>query len=371
MKRRTFIKCAATTGLTAVLGGAVSAEPPRRDPMKVLLWCWDSRMTWDDEPERIQLKMAAAERHFPYPKRPESFQQGFRRLVDYCAKAGIWGVIIWGFLRDSHCGVQAAADLCKYASDRGVAILPGVGLCSYGGYYYEGDHAFNLDTYLKRHPDRASLAYEDGSGREVEPVLDPSLEANQSWWCDGLDWMLDHFEIAGVNFEMGDFIVNPSDSAEAARNALAMETNGNIQDIVVATSALLDHAYAKRPDGTFVNAIYRGYDQIQGFPELPYVDAVPSKTVWEYTLRHLVGRPDFPEAFAEVPAHRQYGYLHWFNASTGTQAQDFTAEIDRVFPHLQRLGFEFVGTYGEIGVKESAVADRNYRAQAAYASETF
>jgi len=77
-----------------------------------------------------------------------------------------------------------------------------------------------------------------------------------------------------------------------------------------------------------------------------------------------VSRPDFPEAFTEVPVHRQYCYLHWFNASTDTQAQDFTAEIHRVFPYLQRLGFEFAGTYGEIGVKENAIADRNYKAQA-------
>ncbi|MGW8178780.1 MAG: hypothetical protein ACWGQW_08460, partial [bacterium] len=124
----------------------------------------------------------------------------------------------------------------------------GVGLCSYGGYHYEADPAFNLDTYLKRNPGRTS----------VKPDLDPSLESNQRWWREVLDWILDHFEIAGVNYEMGDFIVNPSDSAAAARSTLAMETNGDIQDIVMATSALLDYAYAGCPDGTFVNALYRG-----------------------------------------------------------------------------------------------------------------
>ena len=363
MKRRAFLKQTAATGMAAALGGAASAAAKPHDPMKILLWCWDSRMTWDDEPGKIQLKMASADTYFPYPKRPESYQRGFRRLVDYCAKTGIWGVIIWGFLRESHGGIEAAKDLCKYASDRGVAILPGVGLCSYGGYYYEGDHPFNLETYLKKHPERASVAHEDGSAREVKPVLDPSLPANQQWWREGLDWMLETFEVSGVNYEMGDFIVNPSDAAVAARMALGVDTNANIQDMLVATSALLEHAYTQRPDGTFINALYRGYHQIQDFPKLPYVDAVPSKTVWEYTLRHLVRRKDFPEAFKDLPAHRQYGYLHWFNASTGTQDQDFTSEIKRVFPHLHALGFEFVGTYGEIGVEGSAVADKNYRTQ--------
>jgi hypothetical protein len=370
MKRRTFLRAAAATWVTAASGKPVLAKPDQRGPIKVLLWCWDSRMTWDDEPDRIQTRSAAAEQRFAYTKRPESYRVGFRRLVDYCAKTGIWGVIIWGFLRDSHGGIKAAAELCKYAADRGVAIVPGVGLCSYGGYYYEGDHPFNLNTYLTRHPERASVAREDGSRREVKPVLDPSLEANHKWWRDGLEWMLENFKIKGVNYEMGDFIVNMSERAVAARKALGFETNVNIKDIVVATSELMNYAYGMRPDGVFINALYRGYHQIQGFPAIPYADALHPKTVWEYTLKGMVHRPDFPDAFGDVPAHRQYGYLHWFNASTRTRDKDFTQDIKRVFSGVRRLGFEFVGTYGEIGVLGSDVADANYRAQVAYAKDS-
>ena len=42
-----------------------------------------------------------------------------------------------------------------------MGIIPGVGLCSYGGYYFEGDHPFNLGTYLRKHPQRASLVLKD------------------------------------------------------------------------------------------------------------------------------------------------------------------------------------------------------------------
>jgi len=161
--------------------------------MKVLLWSWDSRMTWDDEPSNIQTRMAVADKKFLYSKRPESYLAGFRRLVDYCAAQGIWGIVIWGFLRDSHGGIDAARDLCAYARDNGVAILPGAGLCSYGGYYYEGEHPYNLDTYLRAHPGRGSVARVDGDGRTVGPVLDPSLEANRRWWREGLEWMIETF----------------------------------------------------------------------------------------------------------------------------------------------------------------------------------
>ena len=371
MKRRGFLAAtagAAAAALTMASQRAARAEgSPETHTMDVHLWCWDARMTWDDEPESIALRMAASDQKFAYPKRPESFLVGFKRLVDYCARIGVHSITVWGFLRDAHGGVEAAAELCEYASDRGVGILPGVGLCSYGGYYYDGDHPFNLDTYLREHPGRVSKAFEERGGREVTPVLDPALEANRTWWRDGLEWMLDTFKIAGVNYEMGDFIVNPSPEAVAARAALGFEADGNIMDAVVATRELLDYAHQALPDGTFINCTYRGFQDITGFPDMPYIAALHPNTVWQYTLRHMVGRPGFPGEFAAVPDHRMYGYLHWFNPSTGTTDTDYVAELARVFPGLASLGFDLVGTYGEVSARDNRLADRNYQAQVAWA----
>ena len=369
MNRRKFLTLSAASALSA-RGALAQTAKPEKSPMKVLLWCWDARMTWDDEPDKVATRMAASAQVFPYLKRPESYLAGFKRLVDYCAETGIWGVIIWGFLRDGHGGVQAAQDLCKYASDKGVAIIPGVGVCAYGGYYYEGEHPFNLGTYLRAHPERGSVAREEHGGREVSPVLDPALEANQQWWREGLEWMLDTFEIGGINYEMGDFVVNMSPRAVAARKDLGFDTDDNVEDMVVATRGLMDRAYERKPDGVFINALYRGYHQIQDFPEMPYVDALHPKTVWEYTLREMVRRAEFPDGFKGAPPHRQYGYLHWFNLSTGTQNKDYTDGIARVFPGLHTLGFEFAGTYGEITALNNPVGDSNYRAQAEWAKQT-
>lgn len=370
MNRRTFLKRAAVAS-AALKAGETRAAGPREEkrPMKVLLWCWDTRMTWDDQPEHIATKMAAAEQPFPYRKAPEAFLDGFKRLFDYCAKTGICGVTIWGFLRDAHGGVTAAQELCAYAADRGVAILPGVGLCSYSGYYFEGDHPFNLAAYLRKHPDRAGTAVEQSGGRVVSPVLDPSLEANRQWWRDGLEWMLDTFRIGGIDYEMGDFIVNTSPQAVAARAALDYEADDSLKDLVVATQDLMRHAIMFKPDGIFINCTYRGYHQINGFPQMPYLQGFPKETVWEYTLGGMVRRPEFPQGFAGAPDHRRYGYLHWFNASTKTMDKDYVPEIARVFPGLHDLDFEFAGTYGEISAINNPVADRNYRAQVAWAKD--
>jgi len=367
--RRDLLKA----GLATVAARDLLAAPPARErpPMEVILWCWDARMTWDDQPDAISRHMAGETSPFPYLKRPESFLIGFKRLVDYAARIGVRAIVVWGFLRDAHGGEEAARELCRYAADRGVGILPGVGLCSYGGYYFEGNHRFNLQRYLAEHPDRAGRARQDDhpavGGRVITPMLDPSLEANRRWWLDGLEWMLETFQIGGINFEMGDYCVNLSAEAEAARKALGFDTNENIQDIVVATRSLAAAALKALPTGLFINSTYRGYHQIKGFPNMPYVHALPAEAVWQYTLTNLVKRDDFPDAYQGAPPHRRYGYLHWFNSATNSMETDFVPPIARVWPAAHRLGFEFLGTYGEVSAAQGRVADRNYRAQVAWA----
>ena len=367
MKRRDFLKVCAAGTATLPAGESLALSRPRPEPaMQVILWCWDARMSWDDQPEAITRSMANPAKPFPYPKRPEAYLTGFKRLVDYLAEIGIWGVIIWGFLRDTHGGVQAAKELSRYAADCGVAIIPGVGLCSYGGYYFEGEHPFNLNTYLKKHPERVSWAV-NHRGEVTTPVLDPSLPENRRWWRDGLEWMLENFELGGINFEMGDFIVNHSLRAKAARASLGFDADANIQDIVVATKELIRFGQNALPEALFINATYRGYHQIKNFPRMPFVNALPQAAVWEHTLTGMVEQPGFPDGFLGTPEHRKYGYLHWFNASTKSTGRDYVPEIARVFHGAHKLQFEFIGTYGEVSAIGNPLADRNYRAQSAWA----
>lgn len=366
MRRRQFLSTVGSAAAGSCLAPVVAADGVDR-PMRILLWCWDARMTWDDEPDRVSGGMAVSESLFPYRKSPGMFQQGFRRMIDYCARVVIDGIVVWGFLRDAHGGAAAAADLCKYASDKGVAIIPGVGVCAYGGFYYDGASPYNLGTYLARHPDRAGVARLNGNGREVRPVLDPSLEANRRWWREGLEWMLGEFEIGGINFEMGDFVVNASAEAARARAAVGIDADENILETIVATRELLERGFQLRPDGIFIDSTYRGYHALRGFPEVSYPACVHPRTVWQYSMGPTVDRDDFPAAYAGVTPHRRYAYLHWFNASTRTASRDYSADIRRVYPALRSLGFEFAGTYGEIGAAGNPLADANYRLQVAAA----
>jgi len=337
--------------------------------MEIIAWCWDNRMTWDDEPEKVSTKMAVATEPFKYHKKPESFLIGFKRQVDYFASIGITNVIIFGFLREAHGGIQSAVELCKYAADKGVAIIPGVGLCSYGGFYFEGDHEFNLQSYLREHPERASIALHCIKKQEEFPTLDPTLEANQEWWTRGVEWMLETFEIGGINFEMGDHLANTSEAAQQARKALNINCQESIKDIVIATKSIIQRGLEIMPEGLFIDSTYTGYGKTEGFPEMPYVTLLPKDTVWQYSTNATIEMEGFPHSLLGGIPHRTYGYLHWFNSATHSTDKDYVPEIARVFPGFHQLDMDFMGGYGEISAINNPLADRNYRAMVAWAQD--
>ncbi|MFM8607848.1 MAG: hypothetical protein ACKOBC_07790, partial [Hyphomicrobiales bacterium] len=127
-------------------------------------------------------------------------------------------IVIYGFLRDPHGGVDAAKELCRYASERGVRILPGIAIGSYGGVYWEGDNKYNLATWLKANPQHAATL-EKGVGFQIAdlafplnfPKSDytlsacPSAPETMAWMEEGVAWLTDTFDIGGINIEAGDY----------------------------------------------------------------------------------------------------------------------------------------------------------------------
>jgi len=163
-------------------------------------WTWDHSTNWVlDDPGVLNFGCNNA-----YIKQPETYLEDYRRLTDFAAGLGIGGIVIWGFLRDSHGGVEYAKQVAEYAAARGVKILPGVGTTAYGGIYYDGEHRYHLPTFLKHHPE-AYMIDEDG-----QPILTsacPSNPAFRDWLSEGMQWLFREFPIGGVNIENGDFMV--------------------------------------------------------------------------------------------------------------------------------------------------------------------
>lgn len=78
------------------------------------------------------------------------FLEDYKRLVDFMSFNRISGVTIYGFLRDNHGGIEATKELCHYAKERGVRILPGVGINAYGAFIGKGAMNITSQIGLKR-----------------------------------------------------------------------------------------------------------------------------------------------------------------------------------------------------------------------------
>lgn len=177
-------------------------------------WTWDHSTNW----QLSQIGQQEIGVFNPYQKPPSGFLSDYKKCVDFCSKNRISAIVIYGFLRDPHGGVDAAKELCRYASERGVRILPGIAIGSYGGVYWEGDNKFNLATWLKANPQHAATL-EKGVGFQIAdlafplnfPKSDytlsacPSAPETMAWMEEGVAWLTDTFDIGGINIEAGDY----------------------------------------------------------------------------------------------------------------------------------------------------------------------
>jgi len=163
-------------------------------------WTWDHSTNWMlDDPG--MLNSGCRNR---YLKQPETYVEDYRRLTDLAAGLGVKGIVIWGFLRDAHGGIDYAKKVADYAASRGVAIMPGVGTNSYGGIYYEGNHKYNINTFTKKYPEARWMTW---NGRPVDRKTCPNHPAFVEWLQEGIQWLFREFNVGGANIENGDFSV--------------------------------------------------------------------------------------------------------------------------------------------------------------------
>ena len=228
-------------------------------------WTWDHSTNW----ELSQVGLQEIGVFNPYGKPPSGFLADYKRLVDWCSRNRIAAVTIYGFLRDSHGGIAAAQELCRYANERGVRVMPGIAIGAYGGVYWEGEHEFNLATWLKRNPQYAATM-EKGVGFQIAdlnfplnfPLSDytvsacPSRPQTMEWMEAAVSWLSETFDIGGINIESGDYgvcgcdlcIARRKNEAEAARRVSDHGDSWSHTDMADNFPRLYRAAKAKRPD---------------------------------------------------------------------------------------------------------------------------
>ncbi len=299
-------------------------------------WTWDNRMEWGG-PGKAVTRMGGG----AYEKQPEAFLIDYKRCVDYMADHKSNGLVIWGFLRDDHGGVEAAQELCRYAARRGIRILPGVGTSGYGGYYYRGDNPFSSATWLAEHPELRSI---DQSGRPRGAPC-PSKKANQDWLDRGAEWLFENFEVGGVNLEMGDFFVCYCDDCKRARAAIPSDEPDYYKDMAISHMVTLSTMRRLDPEAWLSYTTYTGYTPEMMETPPKFLSMIPEDALCQWTLTRMA--PRWPDGVKPMAPHN-VGYLHWCNSSTNTADDFYLEQIRAICRNASAAGFEGLNTYGEL-----------------------
>lgn len=246
-----FIRWSEWTAEGLVYKGGERTETPAF-PLR-FYWTWDHSTNWVLDDPGNQVNGC----NNPYLKKPETFLEDYRRLIDHAVDTRFNAVMISGFFRDSHGGEAFAHEIARYGADRGVAVLPGIGVTSYSGIYYEGNHPANLDTFLARNPKCRALT------PEGQPCgnLSPYRPEGRRYIERSLEWMMRSFPVGGVYMENGDYIVDHSALARRKRKEIPTREEDFLKEQYVAYKCALDVLDRICPDAWNVYVTYCGFDR--------------------------------------------------------------------------------------------------------------
>ncbi len=332
-------------------------------------WNWDHSTNWDLD----QIGMQEIGVMNPYGKPADGFLADFERVVDFMSQNRIAAIAIYGFLRESHGGIEAAQQLCHYATERGVRILPGIAINAYGGVVWEMDHEFNLATWLRKHPELAAQM-ERPPGFQIQdlgfdlyfPRGDysmrgcPSQPANQDWMAEAVAWMAETFEIGGINIEAGDYGVCgcPLCQARRAEREDAQRRDGYAESWSHADMAdfyprLYDAVQQRRPGSWIYSEIQ--WDNLMDAEAMAPLRNLPDGGIYQHTLNrsywNRVADELTPGYTEQLPTHRNVFRCQFacqWNGDRRTERYRFNGrDWEAMAKKAKATGFDGLTVWGE------------------------
>jgi hypothetical protein len=321
---------------------------------------WDHRTDWDLADSATHASSEETQYSVPskYPNSSEAYLRDLKKTIDFMSEHRLNGLILWGFLRQSHGGMAAAQEICNYAQERGVRILPGVGMGGHGGFFYEGENPFNLDNWIKAHPELRSV---DLKGDFRDHTLCPEKIENRNWYREALQWIYKNFKIGGLSLEIGDFFVCYCNDCKKARQAMGGKDPDYYKDMSRAISFVAEEAHKLDPNSWISYNTYTGFDfdSIQNPPywarsslkvNAPFppefTRVISDSTICEWSLTEMFRKNLWPSPFKAPSAHN-IGSLQWGNASSKTSDQLFFKRIQEITHHVISSNLEGLIVYGE------------------------
>ena len=327
-----------------------------------LFWTWDHSMDWRPLTRGIQ-EFGCGD---PYYKDPEEFINDYKNLIDFSAEHGFNGIVIYGFLRDTHGGIEAAQELCNYGRESGVPIIPGIGVLTYGGVYWEGNHEFNLSNWLERHPHLiGELPRVSNPFIWYHRIGCPSREENQRWMQDAIQWLCETFDIGGINLETGDYGIcvckecrsRFSDRPEHPKTLQIGDNVWSLEDMVELLPPLIEIAQKINPEILPICESYMDYfldttktDILKNLPEAAILQFSVTGSYWPRFKQEM----DLQLA-SQLPPHEkiirtEMGSQWYDNARFKLVAREFSELTKQV----ARLGMEGISIWGEVSANNTA-----------------
>jgi hypothetical protein len=332
-------------------------------------WNWDVRTNWDlldhDNVYVPTHQLPKTDSVRAWFKRPEAFVNNMKLVIDYMSEHKLNGLILWGFLRDNHGGVPAALEVCRYANERGVKIIPGAGIDRhYGGFYHEGNHEFNLETRAEQNPRLRSI---DKNGNAEPRTLCLDLPENREWVERGFRWLYKTFPIGGVNVEFAEHSTcYNAECVEARKRQGGAETDFS-KDLARIVPFVMKTIHDVAPDTWMSYVTYGGFTPAMKDAPPLHVRAAPEYAICQWTLTNMLTdlvptrsrrssktepwtpglyESPWPEGL-RPPAGNYIGYIHWNAFYTHNQKGFFVDAYREAARKAHRHGFQGIDTYGE------------------------
>jgi hypothetical protein len=338
--------------------------------MKTFLWTWDYRMRWAPEKRPAERVLGGA----PYPWGRDTFVEDYRRLIDTASAAHIDAVVVWGFLRDSHGGQGAAWRVMDRARAAGVRLIPGVGVCAYGGVYWEGEHRYSLENWLRQHPDLAGVDADGnrmlrGTNGRKNSVACPSKEANVEWMIEGLRWLCENFDIGGIEFQTGDEGVCQCPECQKHGDRSGPVSFDDMERLL---PPLVEEVRRHHPDAWIwcATSVPLTRDRLEEPPlsRLPaddmsvawFIDAFPGYAAqqkeWDFVATYRPGD--------RAPTGHDIGMLPYNSLASFDEGVIHVERLHQAASVAREAGFEGLMTFGELGGLSHRI---NYAALATFA----
>ena len=360
-----------------------------------IFWNWDHSTIW--------VRGVPGEQDHgcmnPYMKQAKDYLNDYRRIADFMGEHKLNGLIIWGFLRDSHGGIATSKELVEYASARGVHVLPGVGSSDYGGFYYEGNNRFNVPTWVAQN--RIGLRFLGDDGKRLKDAICASQPENQKWLREGAEWLFTEFpRLGGANLENGDWMACQCDDCKRNRQLPGNDPN-YYYDMMATQLPIMEVAQRFNPKGWMTYATYTGFNSEElwklapwraaantsSHPSVPkFVSRYPDTAICQWTYTYMVdGWGREPEAQVrkkwpsglKPPTKHSIGLLHqgsqwtrspdiWWTKSargddTGQRYVDISELIRYTCTRCAEEGLEGLEIQGEVS-DDSPANELNYLA---------